>query len=529
MTRPTSSPLGSPAGRRDVLRLGARAAVWGAAAGLGAAPAVARAAGAGPEAGAGQVPEAAAWRELGRGLGPGASLYLPGGAGYARLAPPDNLRYADVAPAGIVACATEHDVRTAVRWAVRHGVPLAPRSGGHNYAGHSTTRGLLIHLRRMRHVSVAGDRTLLVAGGATNSDVYSARDADLYFPGGRCPGVGVAGLTLGGGLGFNDRKWGLTCDRLLSTRVVLADGSVVRASDRENADLFWACRGGAGGNFGVNTSFAFDAVPVGGRRATVFDLRFGLDAGVRVVAALQEVLERDEAGDVDVRIGFAHPGSGTPGVSVLGQRLGTVEGLRKCLAGVLEIGASRAFVAERGFWAAQDHLMAAPETGASASKSLVTRRWLDPGTVGSVVGWVRSWEPGRGRAAGHVTLFAMGARSNGPGPGETAYPHRDATYVIDIGTRWTVDTPTEETAELVERTRAVHRTLSARLGTSAAYVNFPDPDLRHWRRAYYGDNYDRLTEVKRRYDPSGVFHYAQGIGGGGGSGSGSGSGSGANG
>lgn len=341
--------------------------------------------------------------------------------------------------------------------------------------------------------------------------MYAARAANLYFPGGRCPGVGVAGLTLGGGLGFNDRKWGMTCDRLLSTRVVLADGSVVRASERENADLFWACRGGAGGNFGINTGFTFDAVPVGELRATVFDLTFGLDAGVRVMAELQDALRADVAGDFDVRVGFSHPGSGAPVLNVLGQRLGTEDELRRALAGVLDLEMDRLVIEERQFWAAQDFLMAAPEVGAMASKSLVPDRWLEPHTVESVIGWVRDWRPGPSGGTGYITLFAMGVRSDAPGPGETAFPHRDATFVIDIGAHWKAGTPDGEAAELVNQTRAAHHTLSRQLGTDAAYVNFPDPDLRPWRSAYYGANYRRLTEVKRRYDPTGLFRYAQGI------------------
>ncbi len=133
----------------------------------------------------------------------------------------------------------------------------------------------------------------------------------------------MAGLTLGGGLGFNDRKWGLTCDRLAETRVVLADGTVVRAAGDENADLFWACRGGAGGNFGINTAFVFDAVPVNQLRATVFSLSFSLSASLGVVNELQHLLDTDRSDDLDVRIGFKHAGTGGTTLWVLGQRLGS--------------------------------------------------------------------------------------------------------------------------------------------------------------------------------------------------------------
>nr|WP_238420951.1 FAD-binding oxidoreductase [Streptomyces taklimakanensis] len=424
------------------------------------------------------------------------------------MAVPENLRYAHVRPAGIVACATPRDVRVAVRWSVKHGVPFAPRSGGHDYAGHSTTEGLLVSLRRMSEV-VPGGRRLRVGGGATNSDVYRAREANLYFPGGRCPGVGVAGLTLGGGLGFNDRKWGLGCDRLTQTEVVLADGSLVRASARENPDLFWACRGGAGGNFGINTGFTFDAIPVADQVATVFDLTFALDRGVKLMERVQEILRRDGTGDFDCRVGFVNHGHGE--ITLLGQYLGTDDRLRRHLAPILELGPTKRFVEQRHFWKAQDHLMTKPERVALASKSLVPDRRLEAETVTAVTEWIRHWQPGRAGNAGHVTLFAMGGRSGTPAPDETAFPHRGATFVIDIGTTWDPATPGEVVGHLLDQIGTVYHTLRRDLGTSASYVNFPDPDLHRWRTAYYGPNHDRLVEIKRRYDPGNLFRHGQSV------------------
>lgn len=146
-----------------------------------------------------------------------------------------------------------------------------------------------------------------------------------------------------------------------------------------------------------------------------------------------------------------------------------------------------------------------------ASKSLVPDTWLNPDTVTDIAEWARAWRPGAAKATGYVTLFAMGGTSDRLRPDETAYPHRDATYVIDIGTHWRPGTPQSAVDDLLAQTRAVHRRLCRRLETDAAYVNFPDPDLGNWRRAYYGANYDRLIEVKRRYDPTGLFRHAQSV------------------
>ncbi|MFF2183536.1 FAD-binding oxidoreductase [Streptomyces sp. NPDC058155] len=490
--------------RRVALRAGAASAAGAVLAGAyGSRPATAATA---------PRPDPAAWRELRRTVSAAAKLYRPGDEDYSTQATANNQRYASIRPAGVLSCASEKDVAAAVRWCVKNQVPFVPRSGGHNYAGFSTTSGLVIGLRAIRKVEPKGNR-LHLGGGATNSDVYAARKSGLYFPGGRCPGVGVAGLTLGGGLGFNDRKWGLTCDRLAETRVVLSDGTVVRAADNENADLFWACRGGAGGNFGINTALVFDAVPVNRLRATVFDITFDLRAGVEVMEEAQHLLDTDRGNDLDLRITFNHTGDGRTSLSMLGHRLGSEEKLRGIFGRLLKLRPAKTFIEERDFWSAQDYIKATASPESHATKSLVPDRWLTPETVRAIIEWTRGWRPGKARAGGYVTLFAMGGASGAPRSDETAYPHRGATFVIDIGTQWKPKTARTDVDALLEQTRAMYRTLSRRLRTDAAYVNFPDPDLRDWQHAYYGANYERLVAVKRRYDPAGLFRYAQGVGG----------------
>ncbi|WP_381791973.1 FAD-binding oxidoreductase [Streptomyces niveus] len=504
--RQVSEQAGGQVSRRVALRAGAASAAGAVLAGAyGSRPATAATATA-------PRPDAAAWRELRRTVSPAAKLYRPGDEDYATQATANNQRYASVRPSGVLSCASQKDVAAAVRWCAKNGVSFVPRSGGHNYAGFSTTTGLVISLRAIRQVEPKGNR-LHLGGGATNSDVYAARASGLYFPGGRCPGVGVAGLTLGGGLGFNDRKWGLTCDRLAETRVVLSDGTVVRAAGNENADLFWACRGGAGGNFGINTAFVFDAVPVNRLRATVFDITFGLGAGAAVMEEAQHLLDTDRGNDLDLRITFNHAGDGRTSLSILGHRLGSEEKLRRIFGRLLRLRPAKAFIEERDFWSAQDYIKATVSPESHATKSLVPDRWLTPETVRSIIEWTRDWRPGPARAGGYVTLFAMGGSSGTPRADETAYPHRGATFVIDIGTQWKPKTARADVGALLEQSRAMHRTLSRRLRTDAAYVNFPDPDLRDWQHAYYGANYERLVAVKRRYDPAGLFRYAQGVGG----------------
>src|SRR5581483_12527086 len=131
------------------------------------------------------------------------------------------------------------------------------RSGGHSYGGYSTTHGVVVDLALLSHVSVSGNRAL-VGPGARLGNVYATLNAHgLAIPAGTCPSVGIGGHALGGGFGLAARAWGLASDNLLSAQVVTADGRILTASPAGHADLFWACRGGGGGNFGIATRFVF--------------------------------------------------------------------------------------------------------------------------------------------------------------------------------------------------------------------------------------------------------------------------------
>ncbi|TDC98076.1 FAD-binding oxidoreductase [Actinomadura sp. 7K507] len=502
--------------RRGVLRAGAYAS----AAGLVTALTGHDNAGAAPHGPSAPTPQPAVnpnWQQLEKALQSGSKLYLPKAQNFPALARPWNLRYEDRKPMGIVSCASAQDVRTALLWAKENGMPLAPRAGGHNYAGYSTTTGLLISVRPMSQVTALDGNRLRIGGGATNGDVAKAGagagGTNLYVPGGRCVGVGIAGLTLGGGLGFNDRKWGLTCDNLVETEIVLADGSIVRANRDTEADLFWACRGGAGGNFGINTSFLFDAVDVSRRTATVFHFTFGPGSGEEIMKIVQEMLADDRGNDLDIRIEFENPGTGPHdvNVAVLGQYLGGDSAVRRRLDPLLRLRPAEQSIEQLGFWTAQEKLSMVSEHETVASKSLVPHTWLPSTTVKEIVDWTLKWKPYRRGNSGYVTLFAMGGKAGAPSADATAFPHRDGKFVIDVGTSWTDGTTHDEVQRLLAQTRGIHGRLSEVLKTNAAYVNFPDPDLTDWQTAYYGSNYGRLRKIKTRNDPHRIFRYGQGI------------------
>ncbi len=230
-------------------------------------------------------PTSADWSELSKSLQ--GTLIRPNSSYYSTAHQLFNPRFDYIHPAAIAYCVSPADVQTCIAFAQRFGVPLAARSGGHSYAGYSTTTGLVLDVSRMNTVTVdAGAGTANVGAGTRLIDVYAAlAQYGLVLPAGTCPTVGIAGLALGGGVGVLGRKLGLTCDSLLAAQIVVADGRVLTCDTNHEPKLFWALRGGGGGNFGVVTSFTFRVYPVAS--LSLFTLNWPWSSAADVLDAWQ--------------------------------------------------------------------------------------------------------------------------------------------------------------------------------------------------------------------------------------------------
>jgi FAD/FMN-containing dehydrogenase len=226
-------------------------------------------------------PTNADWSALARALQ--GTLVRPGSPQYPTAHQLFSTRFDHILPAAIAYCASPTDVQTCLAFARRFGIALAPRSGGHSYAGYSTTSGLVVDITRMNAVSVnASTGVATVGAGARLIDVYAAlAQHGLVLPAGSCATVGIAGLTMGGGIGVLGRKFGLTCDNLQAAQVVVADGRLLTCNANHEPDLFWALRGGGGGNFGVVTSFTFQAHPVSTQK--IITLRGARDSAPGII------------------------------------------------------------------------------------------------------------------------------------------------------------------------------------------------------------------------------------------------------
>ncbi|MGW4056970.1 FAD-binding oxidoreductase [Amycolatopsis sp. NPDC004747] len=453
-------------------------------------------------------PTDADWRRLERAVT--GRVRRPGEAGFRAASTPFNKRFAGITPAGVLSAAGTADVRRAVEWARDTGVGLVARAGGHSFAGHSAGTGLVLDLGALNTVSADASTGLVTAaGGALMADVYAAIEpCEMAFALGNSAGVGIAGLTLGGGCGATSRVYGLTADALVATTVVTADGQLLHCDADTNADLFWACRGGGGGNFGINVSFTFQAKPVADW-ATYVLLWDSADAA-KVFSVLQDTV-RLAPDEFAARIGVSTAGGETV-VSAVGQHRGSAAELREILDPVLSVAAPvRTAITDRTFWQAKEDLRHETAGGAFASRTNIATGPLPDEAIATMLSYVARRPASGNPDGGGAALFSWGGAINRVAATDTAFVHRDAMFLLAMDTSWAED---DEPAVVEANLRwlADLGEAMAPYVSDRAFQNFADPDLADWRTAYYGANYPRLKQIKERVDPDGFFTFAQSIG-----------------
>jgi FAD/FMN-containing dehydrogenase len=477
-------------------------------------------------------PSAADWTALSRDLSD--LLVRPGDAGYTTAKHLFDPRFDSLHPAGIAYCRGPHDVATCLAFARRYGVPVAARCGGHSYAGWSSTSGLIVDVTKMAGVSVSGG-TATVGAGTRLIDFYNGLSAHgRAVPGGSCATVGIAGLTLGGGVGVVSRAYGLTSDNVQSLQIVTADGQLRTCNASTNQNLFWACRGGGGGNFGVVTSFTFTTHPTG--PIVLFFLSWPWSLAARVISAWQSWAPHapDELWS-NLHLAAA-PGGSVPSIEVGGTYLGSVNDaqaqLERLYAAVGSDPSSpflesttwlHAMLVEAGCdtktinTVNECHLTTQVPGGqlsraSEYAKSDFFTRPLSSHGIGTLLSGVQSLQQVSGApgGSGGIAFDALGGAVNRVAPGATAYVHRDALFQAQYTTGWLVGSGSAGAARQHAWQRAFWQSMRP-YASGQAYQNYIDPDLANWRQAYYGANYARLTQVKAAYDPDRVFTFPQAI------------------
>ena len=418
----------------------------------------------------------------------------------------------DRRPALIARCRGAADVVDAVRFAGRHRLLTAVRGGGHSVAGDSMCdEGFVIDLSQMN--SVVLDHIRLVArvqGGATWADVDRETQAfGLATPGGIVSHTGVAGLTLGGGIGWLRNKYGLSCDNLVSADVVTADGGVLTANAYENSDLFWALRGGGAG-FGVVTSFEFRLHPVGPIVAVVFSM-YPMPAAQDALKQWRKwVASAPEEATSEIVMWTAPATPGLPPsvhdqdvVIAAGAYAGDPQEGMRVLQPLREFGVPLGEIAGqipyRNLQRAFDPIL--PNTGEVISywKSLYLHDLTD-----DAIEIMVDCAENRSSRSTMVFVQHLGAAVRRMRPDETAFATRDAAFVMNFMGDWR---DARETPRHIEWVREAWKRLSPH-STGSVYLNYLGSEEREagtLAQASFGANYDRLVQIKAKYDPTNLF------------------------
>jgi FAD/FMN-containing dehydrogenase len=401
---------------------------------------------------------------------------------------PPLARFAGIRPAEVVSCAGAAEVAQAIAEARAAGLPLAVRSGGHCFAGRSSTDGMLIDVSPMSAVEYAVGRARIGAG-ALLGDVYDALDAHgVTIPAGCGTTVGIAGLTLGGGLGILGRLHGLLADSLLGAEVVLADGRAVDA----DPELLWALKGAGGMRFGVVTALEFATVPA--PRMTAFETFWADPAAL--IAAWQEW---GPAAPDALAASLLITAEDDVEVKVFGAFAGPEDELRSLVAALGEPESAR--FAEGSARAAKRFLAGLggadeDDEGHAYVRSEYFADRLSEDAIAALVAALAG-----GGFVRELDFSPWGGAYTRTPAAASAFAHRDARFLLKHGAVVAPGGPAEAAREWLDRSWAIAHPH----GTGGAYPNFPEDGLDPWAPEYLGANRERLLEIKRRYDPEGVF------------------------
>lgn len=417
-------------------------------------------------------------------------------------------------PDVIVYCQTTQDVQNAVKWALCKKLPIRIRSGGHHHEGFSTGNGLIIDVSEMKKIEIDRIKNIAtIQPGITGGELYSLLFQEgLTQVGGTCADVGISGLVLTGGMGPLLRKHGLTCDTLISFEMVNAEGEVIHVTkDNKHQDLFWACRGGGGGNFGVVTSIVLQVYPV--QKVTWFNIGWDWNQPFdKVIDTWQQLFSNGDKkwfSHLDIWAKeFPSEKLNKQPLKVLGVYYGTPEEAKKDLEPFFKIGQPKEQTVELVDWvhtikgfedATAVFLTDKPEyksTGAFAMTPLPQE------AIKIIVDSLKnSTSP-----LLNVLLFSMGGAAADVSPTDSAYFYREAIFFLVYSIQWLK--PDQDSKQIAELDNLRTKLLPY---TTGDYIGNPDRNLKDYLSAYFGDNVKRLQCVKRKYDPNNVFRFEQGI------------------
>jgi hypothetical protein len=501
--------------RRSLLRAGGGLAVAATATAISSTPVF----GAGPD-----------WQKL-RSLLQG-DVVLPADANYDQAKQVHLAEFDSVRPQGIAYCETPADVRTAILFAQDNSLPVRTRSGGHNFAGWSTGEGLVLDVSRLNQVSVTGS-TVHLGPGAQSVDAVTALKAyGKQVVAGTCPTVCPGGFISGGGIGFQTRKFGTGSDRLVSAQIVLADGRTIRTSATCEPELYWALRGGGGGNFGIVTDF--EVRPIQAPQMVIYNTTWAWDDAPAVIAAWLAWTANGSnnlGGQLLIVLPDAAPGA-TPIVLLRGGYLGPKTELDTALDQLVSLTGKQPtsrFSSDLPYdeamkWVYGCDQITVPQchrVGENPAATLARGGWMRERTrlfrnalpSSTISDLLAAYGSGRRAGQAHYLAFtALGGAANQPARSATAYVHRDIQYLVGFAAAIdSTPTPAAEDAANAEAWTTRGFDVFNPVSSGNSYINFPDMRLDNWQWSYYAENYPRLQQAKRTYDRDNFFRHPRSI------------------
>jgi hypothetical protein len=432
-----------------------------------------------------------------------ALLLRPGDAQFADYQTSFNTRTA-LTPQLRALCKTAGAVGVMIDWCRSNNLPFALRSGGHSYEGFSQSSSVVIDTRLINAITVdKATKSATVGAGASLGQVYKAIAArGLAFPGGSCPTVGVSGHVLGGGYGYLARPHGLACDNVLSIDLVNAHGQKIHADAQQNADVFWACRGGGGGSFGAVTGYKLHLLELAS--VFTFNIKFPQLSVQRAAAIMKEwqawaphapqsidsnlVIEKDPNGGIMLRCA--------------GQSIGSSQELQRELKFLSSTPpVRRTYLDSITYFAGGQNGWNYPSYAMKGKSDYATSPLTDSG-LWALMNAVST------SAGIYVICDSYGGTIANTAPDAMAFAHRNGTlYCLQYGSVWTSPNDTPRHLSEMRSCYAAMRPFVS----GAACVNYCDLDLADWQTAYWGQNLTRLKQIKSSFDPDNVFHHAQSV------------------
>lgn len=431
-------------------------------------------------------------------------------------------------PQIVVYCRGFADVVACISFAREAGLKPVCRSGGHSSAGYSVNDDMVIDVSGLNYVKVDPEKAVAWAGaGANFAQVNATLELfDLHVPGGGCETVCVAGYMQGGGYGFTSPMFGMNCDQVTSFQMALADGRIVKASDKENPDLFWAVRGGTGNNFGVLLEIEYRLQRL--KDVWAFGFKWPISTAKETTAAVRafHAWQTNFTGDampphfgnqgmlIHTQVSASKPVE--PFFVIRGMFRGTQADCRKALDPLFRSvpGAKdHRDIWRRGTYGAMNHYLFnyptelppnVPTSARALAKSHIVARYLSRQECRDVIELYRAW----GSADNFIGFEPYGGAINAIAPEATAFWHRRAVMDVFCASFWLYEPAREKAeADILKFDQVV-----GPMGNGHSYQNYPNRNAKDFGHAYFGGNLERLIQVKREYDPDNFFTFPQGLG-----------------